>query len=106
MPRPDNVQMSDACITIVIDVASSTTLENGYSYPSMFGTLWSLRHLRTANTTFLTVPVAANPLATQAGNDYVLLDDRADALLWTALRQDRLAEYLTLHDDAAVLGGS
>lgn len=86
--------------------AGHLAVEKGFSYPEMLGTLWSMRHLRTANTTFLTVPVAANPLATQGGNDYVLLDDQADAVLWTALRQDRLAEYLTLHDDAAVLGGS
>jgi hypothetical protein len=72
----------------------------------MLGLLWSMRHLRTGNTTFLTVPVAAQPLATQDGADYVLLDEQRDAELWTALRQDRLAEYLALHADARVLGSS
>jgi hypothetical protein len=63
-----------------------------------------MRHLRTGNTTFLTVPVAADPLASRGGTDYVMLDDQRDAELWAALRQDRLAEYLALHDDAQVLG--
>jgi LCP family protein required for cell wall assembly len=84
--------------------AGHLALEDGFSYPAMLSTLWSMRHLRTGNTTFLTVPVAARPLATQDGNDYVLLDEQRDQELWTALRQDRLAEYLTLHDDAQVLG--
>jgi hypothetical protein len=83
--------------------ARHLALEKGFSYPSMLGTLWSMRHLRTSDTTFLTVPVAAKPLATQHGSDYVLLDEQADRELWTALRQDRLAEYLALHGDAAVL---
>jgi LCP family protein required for cell wall assembly len=84
--------------------ARHLALEKGFSYPSMLGTLWSMRHLRTSDTTFLTVPVAAKPLATQHGSDYVLLDEQADRQLWTALREDRLAEYLALHGDAAVLG--
>jgi len=86
--------------------AGHLALEDGFSYPKMLGLVWSMRHLRTTNTTFLTVPVAAKPLATQDGTDYILLDDRRDKELWTALRQDRLAEYLALHTDAAVLGRS
>ena len=84
--------------------AGHLALEKDFSYPAMLGTLWSMRHLRTSNTTFLTVPVAARPLATQDGSDYVLLDEQADQELWTALREDRVGEYLALHDDAAVLG--
>jgi anionic cell wall polymer biosynthesis LytR-Cps2A-Psr (LCP) family protein len=84
--------------------AGHLALEKGFSYRSMLGTLWSMRHLRTSSTTFLTVPVAAKPLATQDGTDYVLLDEQADQELWTALREDRLAEYLALHTGASVLG--
>jgi LCP family protein required for cell wall assembly len=83
--------------------AGHLALEKSFSYPEMLGTLWSMRHLRASNTTFLTVPVAAKPLATRDGNDYVLLDARADQELWTALREDRLSEYLALHADAQVL---
>ena len=83
--------------------AGHLALEKGFSWPSMFGTLWSMRHLRTSNTTFLTVPVADRPLASQDGADYVILDQRADAELWDALRTDRLADYVALNDDAAVL---
>jgi LCP family protein required for cell wall assembly len=83
--------------------ARHLALEKGFSYPSMLGTLWSMRHLRTSDTTFLTVPVAAKPLPTRNGSDYVLLDEQADRQLWTALRRDRLAEYVALHSDAAVL---
>lgn len=79
-------------------------LEDGFSYRSIFGLLWSMRHLRTSNTTFLTVPVAASPLAARDGTDYVILDPAADEELWTALREDRLAEYLALSTDAEVLG--
>ena len=86
--------------------ASHLALEDDFSYPSMVSLLWSMRHLRTTNTTFLTVPVAAQPLASQGGTDYVLLDEQRDEELWTALREDRLAEYLALHTDAAVLGRS
>ena len=84
--------------------ARHLALEDDFSYRSMFGLLWSMRHLRTSSTTFLTVPVAASPLATQEGTDYVVLDKAADDELWAALREDRLAEYLALHTDAAVLG--
>ena len=83
--------------------AGHLALEKGFSWPSTFGTLWSMRHLRTSNTTFLTVPVADRPLASQDGADYVILDQRADAELWDALRTDRLADYVALNDDAAVL---
>jgi LCP family protein required for cell wall assembly len=86
--------------------AGHLALEHDFSYPSMFGLLWSMRHLRTSTTTFLTVPVAAEPLATQDGIDYVVLDEPRDQELWAALREDRLAEYLALNNDAAVLGGS
>jgi LCP family protein required for cell wall assembly len=85
--------------------ASHLALEEGFSYPHMFGLLWSMRHLRTTNTTFMTAPVAAKPLATQSGTDYVLLDEKRDAELWTALRQDRLAEYVALHAQAATPTG-
>jgi LCP family protein required for cell wall assembly len=84
--------------------ASHLAVEDGFSYPSMFGTLWSMRHLRTGNTTFLTVPVAAKPLVTQDGVDYVILDEARDQELWAALREDRMREYVALHTDAAVLG--
>ena len=83
--------------------ASHLALEDGFSYPRMFGLLWSMRHLRTSDTTFLTAPVAAKPLASQNGTDYVMLDEQRDQELWTALREDRLAEYLALHTDAEVL---
>ena len=84
--------------------ASHLALEDDFSYPSMLGTLWSMRHLRTSNTTFLTVPVSDRPLASQGKSDYIILDEQRDAELWAALRADELAEYLALHSDAAVLG--
>ena len=80
-------------------------LEHGFSYPGIFRLLWSMRHVRTGNTTFLTVPVAAKPLATQGGTDYVVLDKTADGELWQALRDDRLVEYLSLGGAAPVLPG-
>jgi LCP family protein required for cell wall assembly len=76
--------------------ANHTTLENGFGFPSMFGTLWGMRGLRTSNTTFLTVPAAKRPIVTVDGVDYVRLDERKSADLWAAVRADRIAEYLQL----------
>jgi LCP family protein required for cell wall assembly len=83
---------------------SHLALEQGFSYPSMVRTLWSMRHMRTGNTTFVTVPVAAKPFATQDSTDYVLLDEEADQGLWIALREDQVGQYLALNTDADVLG--
>jgi len=84
--------------------ASHLALENNFSWPSMFSTLWSMRRVRTGNTTFVTVPVAKKPFASQDGTDYVLLDEDRDKELWTALRTDQIGQYLALNNDAAVLG--
>jgi LCP family protein required for cell wall assembly len=84
--------------------ASHLTLESDYGFPSMFGTLWSMRHLRSSNSTFLTIPVAANPVVSVKGVDEIRLDPAKDALLWTALRTDQLAAYVALYGpDASVL---
>jgi LCP family protein required for cell wall assembly len=80
--------------------AGNSTVEDGFSYPGMVGTLWSLRSLRTSNTTFLTVPVAKQPLFQDGGVDYVRLDKNNSADLWAALRADTLAEYLLLSGTA------
>lgn len=76
--------------------ASNTTVEDGYSAFKILGTLWSLRHLSASTTTFLTVPVAAQPISTVKGVTYVRLDQHQDAALWQALRTDTIAEYLQL----------
>jgi LCP family protein required for cell wall assembly len=82
---------------------SHLALEKDFSYPSMFGTMWSMRHLRSTNTIFFTVPVAKRPLASENGTDYVILDEQADDELWEALRSDQVGDYLALHSDAEVL---
>ncbi len=89
--------------TFLKATASNLTLEKGYSYPEMLGTLWSMRKLRTTNTTFLTVPVADQPHIKVNGADAIQLDPAKDSLLWDALRRDRIADYLALNSDAAVL---
>ena len=76
--------------------ATNTTLEDGFSFPSVFGTLWSLRHLRTTNTTFLTVPVTDPAITTVDGVDFVRLDETKGSELWDAVRRDQLAEFLQL----------
>ncbi|MCX6396722.1 MAG: LCP family protein [Propionibacteriales bacterium] len=77
--------------------ASHLTLEEDFGYPSMFGTMFSMRGLRSATTTFLTVPTAGDPFA--GGNGAVLLDRARGEELFTALRSDKLAEYLALNKD-------
>lgn len=76
--------------------ASNTTLEDGFGYPGILGTLWSLRHLRATTTTFLTAPVTEPALTTVDGVEFVRLDDQKGSELWDAVRRDQLAEYLQL----------
>lgn len=76
--------------------ASHTTLEDGYGYPSILGQLWSLRHLRTTNTTFLTVPVTEPALTTVGGTEFVRIDEQKAGELWDAVRRDQVAEFLQL----------
>jgi LCP family protein required for cell wall assembly len=88
---------------VLRSTAGHLTLEDGFGYPGMIGQLWSMRKLRTSNTTFLTVPVAARPNGRVGGQDVINLDPAKDQELWTALRQDRIADYLALSADADVL---
>ena len=88
---------------ILRSTAGHVTLEKGFGYPGMLGQIWSMRKLRTTNTTFLTVPVAAKPNAKVGQDDVVLLDQAKDQALWDALRKDRIADYLALSSDADVL---
>lgn len=89
---------------ILRSLARNLTLEDGFSTLSEISTAWSLRRLRTTNTTFLTVPVAADPFVTRGKQRLVRLDEPRDQQLWAALRTDTIGEYLQLTDDAAVLG--
>ena len=82
---------------------SAATTDVSDSGPRLFATMWSMRHLRSTNTIFLTAPVAKRPLASQDGTDYVILDKPADDELWAALRADRVGEYLALHTEAEQL---
>jgi LCP family protein required for cell wall assembly len=83
--------------------AINLTLEDGFGYPSMFLTLIGMRHLRTTNTTFLTVPTALRPDVQVGGVRAIRLDPAKDAALFDALRRDRLDQYLTTNKDAVVL---
>ena len=62
----------------------------------ILGTLWSLRHLRTTNTTFLTVPVTEPAITEVDGVSFVRLDETKGADLWDAVRRDQVAEFLQL----------
>lgn len=77
--------------------AGHLTLEEDFGWWSMFGQGWTMRGLRSTSTTFLTVPVAADPFS--AGRDKVVLDPERDAELFEALRADRIADYLALNKD-------
>ena len=83
--------------------AGHLTLEDGFGYPGMLGQIWSMRKLRTTNTTFLTVPVAAEPNGKVGDLDVINLDPAKDQELWTALQRDRIADYLAINSDADVL---
>ncbi|MFL6155385.1 MAG: LCP family protein [Marmoricola sp.] len=83
--------------------ADNLTLEKDFGYPSMLGQLFSMRHLRSSNTTFLTIPLAAVPDYSVNGDPSVRLDPTKDAALWDAVRRDQVASYLATSSDAAVL---
>ncbi|MFL6060939.1 MAG: LCP family protein [Marmoricola sp.] len=88
---------------ILKGAADNLTLEKGFSFPGMFATVLGMRHLRTSNTTFLTVPVADSPLARVGGTNVVRLDPTGDAALWEAVRNDQVAAYLATSGSALVL---
>jgi LCP family protein required for cell wall assembly len=82
------------------DTASHLTLEDGFGYPSIFSTLFSMRGLRSTSTTFLTAPASAKPFS--KGVDSVVLDPQGNQDLWAAVRADKVQTYLTLNQDVVV----
>src|SRR5690606_26507998 len=65
---------------------------------SLLSVGWKLRSVRGGNLTFLTSPHNG---AGQVGDQSVVLsDDEGAAELYTAVRQDRMAEWVAAHPDA------
>lgn len=87
--------------SLLKSTAGHLTVEENFSYPSMFSTLFSMRGLRSTSTSFLTVPVAADPFPNST--DAVQLDygPRYTEMM-DALRRDRIADYLRLNTDVVV----
>lgn len=65
---------------------------------SLTGVAWDLKHLRSDNLTFLTSP--HNGAGNINGESVVLSDDEGAAELYTAIREDRLTQWVDDHPDA------
>ena len=75
-------------------VTRSTSVDEGWSTGSMRGLVWSLRNLRSANISYVVVPVApASARGTQPPTA------EADTL-WGALRDDDVRDWLAAHPSA------
>lgn len=81
-------------------VTRHLSVDSGWSVGDMRGLLLSLRHLRTYNISYLTVPVRGTGRVGAAS--VVFLDEEGNDELWRAVRDDRVAEWLAENPDAAV----
>jgi LCP family protein required for cell wall assembly len=78
-----------------LQTATSTlTVDRNFSLLSVG---WKLRNVRGDNLTFLTSPNAGT--GTASGQSVVFSDDEAAAELYTAVREDRLAQWVVDHPD-------
>jgi LCP family protein required for cell wall assembly len=77
--------------------SSNLTLEDGFGYLSILGTLYAMSDLRSSTTTFLTAPLALPQPPSQPGT--ITLDATKNQDLWLAMQEDRMQDYLALHTD-------
>lgn len=79
-------------------VTDHVSVDSEWSIGEMRSLVFSLRHLRTADIRYLTAPVKGTGMLGAAS--VVLLDQRAGARLWDAMREDRLDAWVAAHPDA------
>jgi anionic cell wall polymer biosynthesis LytR-Cps2A-Psr (LCP) family protein len=60
---------------------------------SVFDTLLQFRNLRSSDLTFMTAPFSG--FGTRNGESVVLLDEKKNAALWSAVSGDSMAQYLS-----------
>ena len=76
-------------------VTQHLSVDSGWSTKDMAKLALSLKDLRSADIRYLTVPVAG--LGWVGDQSIVRLATRADAGLWSAIRQDRVDAWLQRH---------
>ncbi|WP_456695335.1 LCP family protein [Aeromicrobium sp. P5_D10] len=81
-------------------LTENLSVDSQWSVGSMRSLLLSLRHLRSAGIEYLTVPLDGTGM--EGSQSVVYLDWQANEELWTALREDRVADWLVANPASAV----
>lgn len=81
-------------------LTQNLSVDSGWSVSSMRSLLMSLRHLRSADIQYLTVPLAGTGM--EGAQSVVYLDDERADQLWSTLRSDGVAGWLAAHPDNGV----
>ncbi|MGW6919098.1 LCP family protein [Kitasatospora sp. NPDC054939] len=84
-------------------VGDVVSVDDRLSNGDLYELAWSLRALRPDDVRFMNAPFGG--FDTRDGQSVVLLDERAAAELWEAIRNDRMARYFQEHRTGDVLGG-
>lgn len=80
-------------------VTKNLTVDDGWSNGELRSLALDMRHIRPADVTFLTAPLAADWNHSIPGEgDVVYLDKEQCAQLWQALADDTVAEYAAAHE--------
>ncbi len=85
-----------ALLGTIGDVAS---VDDRLSNTDLYDLAWSLRDIRPDGVHFMNAPFGG--FDTVDGQDVVLMDDGAASVLWTAMRTDRMDDYLAEHRTSA-----
>lgn len=81
-------------------LTQNLSVDSEWSVSSMRSLLMSLRHLRSADIQYLTVPLAGTGM--EGAQSVVYLDDERADQLWSTLRSDGVADWLAAHPDNGV----
>lgn len=93
-----------AKLTNFIDVvARAVAVDEGFTVPEIRDLALSIRHLRAADITFMTVPVGENGSTPDGSESYVVLDEEKSEELFDAFSSDAVRPYLDAHPDGAVI---
>ena len=78
-------------------VTANLSVDEDWSVGDMRGLAWSLRHLRTGDVAFTTVPIKGTGMI--GGASVVKLDKPSGKKMWTAMRDDDFGTWMATHPD-------
>jgi LCP family protein required for cell wall assembly len=91
-------------VSFLRTVASSVAVDEGFEIEQMRTLALSLRDIRPADLTFLTVPVAGTDTSSDGQSIVVLDEEPFDALMAVVAADDEVARYIQDHPELTVLG--